>query len=98
MAFVAFQELFPQIASRETRIITVLPGAKLGVPDGEYEFHEMFCDEPDCDCRRVFFTVLCSTQVGAQAVIAWGGRIAILTPAGSETTIRATLRNCKGPS
>ncbi len=72
MPYVPFPELCLDVAQRETRTITVLPDAKLGVPAGAYEFIEMFCDEPECDCRRVFFTVLSSTQKQVQAVIAWG--------------------------
>jgi hypothetical protein len=72
MPFAAFRERCPEVASRETRTISVLPAAQLGVPAGDYHFIEMFCDEPGCDCRRVFFTVLSSTQKQVQAVIAWG--------------------------
>jgi hypothetical protein len=32
----------------------------------------MFCDEPGCDCRRVFFCVTSSLQQDIQAIIAWG--------------------------
>lgn len=32
----------------------------------------MFCDEPGCDCRRVFFSVVSSLQKDIQAVIACG--------------------------
>ncbi|MCI5211984.1 MAG: hypothetical protein D3910_25115 [Candidatus Electrothrix sp. ATG2] len=32
----------------------------------------MFCDEPDCDCRRVFFSVISSRDEEIKAVIAWG--------------------------
>src|SRR5712692_7468066 len=72
MPYVAFHELCPEVASRETRTITVFPASKLAVPAADYQFIEMFCDEPECDCRRVFFTVLSSMQDQIQAVIAWG--------------------------
>jgi hypothetical protein len=72
MPFVAFHELCPDVAHRETRTITMHPGARLGVPAGEYHFIEMFCDEPRCDCRRVFFSVFSSTQKRVEAIIAWG--------------------------
>lgn len=32
----------------------------------------MFCDEPGCDCRRAFFSVVSSLQNEIKAVIAWG--------------------------
>ena len=28
------------------------------LPDGEYGFMELYCDEPNCDCRRVTMTVI----------------------------------------
>ena len=33
---------------------------------------EMYCDEPGCDCRRVFFSVLSSQTTQVEAVIAYG--------------------------
>jgi len=61
------------MAEAETRTITVFDDrSKTGLPPGEYAFCEMFCDEPGCDCRRVFFYVLASFRKGPEAVIAWG--------------------------
>jgi hypothetical protein len=42
------------------------------LPAGVYEFVELYCDEKDCDCRRVFFMVLSSRKMAVEAVIAWG--------------------------
>ncbi len=72
MSYVLFHDYFPELAEQETRSITILPGSNLGLPPGEYGFLEMFCDEPGCDCRRVFLHVVCSFRKDAQAVIAWG--------------------------
>ena len=33
---------------------------------------EMYCDEPGCDCRRVFFYVLSSRSKSPEAVVAYG--------------------------
>jgi hypothetical protein len=38
MPLVAFHELCLDVASRETRTLSVLPAAKLGVPAGDYQF------------------------------------------------------------
>ena len=56
MAMVPFFTRFPEISSTELRFIQIrgLPT----LPDGEYEFHELYCDEPDCDCRRVIIQVM----------------------------------------
>jgi hypothetical protein len=58
MAFIPLYELFPEIAKRETRTIHLLNDARFDLPSAEYAFIEMFCDEPGCDCRRVFFSVV----------------------------------------
>jgi hypothetical protein len=72
MPYVLFHKHFPEIADRETRTIMVPPGAKSRLPPGEYALCEMFCDEPGCDCRRVFLYVVRWGQPGVEAVIAYG--------------------------
>ena len=72
MSYVLLHDYFPDVAERETRTITVSPRSEFGLPAGSYGFLEMFCDEPGCDCRRVFFYVLASFQKDVQAVVAWG--------------------------
>jgi len=73
MPYQLFYDLFPDMAGKETRTITVFGDrSKTGLPPGEYAFCEMFCDEPGCDCRRVFFYVLASFRRGPEAIIAWG--------------------------
>jgi hypothetical protein len=52
MPFAPFFELFPEVAPRETRSITI---SRMGdLPRGTYRFIELFCNEDGCDCRRVF--------------------------------------------
>ncbi len=47
---------FPELAARETRSIHVInEGAWL--PTGGYAFLELYCEDPDCDCRRVLLQV-----------------------------------------
>ena len=67
-----FHDLFPAIAEAETRTITVLDEPGSGLPPGSYAFCEMFCNDRDCDCRRVFFYVVSSFREGPEAVVAWG--------------------------
>ena len=74
MPFELFHERFPELAEAETRVITVLDngvGAET-LPPAEYAFLEMFCNEPGCDCRRVFFSVVSSRSQDTEAVIAYG--------------------------
>jgi hypothetical protein len=56
MAMVPFYTHFRDLASKETRSVTVRGMPNL--PDGEYGFVELYCDEPDCDCRRVLVDVI----------------------------------------
>ena len=72
MQFKLLHDLAPEVAERETRTIMVQDGAESGLPPGEYSFLEMFCAEPGCDCRRVFFYVVSSLREGLEAVITWG--------------------------
>ena len=53
---VPFFTRFRDLAFREMRSATVrqMPN----IPDGEYGFLELYCDEPDCDCRRVVIDVV----------------------------------------
>jgi hypothetical protein len=53
---IPFHVQFPDLAARETRTISLRGyGA---IPDGEYALVEFYCDDPDCDCRRVIFHVI----------------------------------------
>jgi hypothetical protein len=76
MPFEPFYELFPDIAARETRTITVL--RENGLPLGTYGFLELFCNEEGCDCRRVFIYVTLGDDLSRSsvheplAVISWG--------------------------
>lgn len=72
MPYALFHNYFPEIAERETRTVTVLDHSEFNLPPAHYSFLEMFCDEPGCDCRRVFFSVVSSLQKDIQAVITWG--------------------------
>ena len=56
MMMTTFSTRFPDLAWRETRTITVR-GLDV-LPDGEYAFLESYCDDANCDCRRVMLRVL----------------------------------------
>lgn len=63
-----FIDEFKSIGEKETRVVKVLtrPSA-LGLPVDEYALVEHYCDERDCDCRRVMISVL---GVNAEKVVA----------------------------
>jgi len=56
MPMTPFMARFPELGARETRSATAIGRREL--PDGEYGFLELYCDEPGCDCRRVTILVL----------------------------------------
>lgn len=53
---VPFFSRFPDLAVAETRSVKVRGDDDL--PDGEYGFIEFYCEEPECDCRRVVVSVV----------------------------------------
>jgi hypothetical protein len=56
MPMTPFMQRFPEVGARETRSVTV--SQQQDLPDGDYGFLELYCDEPGCDCRRVTILVL----------------------------------------
>jgi hypothetical protein len=56
MPMIPLMERFPELGASETRSVTVTQQPDL--PDGEYGFMELYCNEPGCDCRRVIIDVL----------------------------------------
>ncbi|MCK5155347.1 MAG: hypothetical protein KAQ69_02870 [Spirochaetales bacterium] len=72
MPYSLFHDRFPDVAERETRTVTVIDSSAYNLPSAQYAFLEMFCDEPGCDCRRVFLSVVSPLKKDILAVIAWG--------------------------
>lgn len=72
MPYVCFHDYFPEIAERETRTVTVPSSSPFDLPPADYGLLEMYCDEPGCDCRRVFFYVVSSRSRSEEAVVAYG--------------------------
>ena len=72
MAYVQLYELLPDVARQETRTITAFEPNEFGVPPGEYGLVEMYCDDEDCDCQRVFLTIVSSITKKPVAVITFG--------------------------
>ena len=63
---IAFHSVLPAIAQREVRCIHLSdsPGETptTGLPSGEYAFVEFYCEDLNCDCRRVFLQVIARHQ------------------------------------
>lgn len=71
MPFVPFHEFYPELAIRETRSLN-LSEPTLGLPAGSYGMIELYCNEPGCDCRRVFFSVVTPHSPRPLACISYG--------------------------
>ncbi len=53
---IPFAKRFPELGPRETR--TARFPDDDAVPRGNYAFLELYCEEEDCDCRRVLIQVI----------------------------------------
>jgi hypothetical protein len=94
--YVPFHEKFPEIAKKETRSIIAIGEPEL--PDGSYVLVESYCNEPSCDCRRVFFNVFSERRNELVAVIAYGWediKFYIDWFGGNDSWI---IKDLKGPS
>ena len=70
MPYTSFHEKFPEIAEKETRVMTTVADTEL--PKGNYALYESYCDEKGCDCRRVFLNIFSERRNELVAVIAYG--------------------------
>ena len=70
MPYEPFYDRFKEIAMKETRSITTQNHADL--PDDDYGFLELYCNDENCDCRRVFFDVVSKNRGKSVAVVAYG--------------------------
>lgn len=96
MPFVPFYEKFPDIADDETRRLIVFQRPDL--PPDEYGFVEAYCDEPGCDCRRVFFHVFAVQQNAIMAVIMYGWENTRFYAKWLGLNDPQTLREMQGPA
>ncbi|RMH53511.1 MAG: hypothetical protein D6685_15650 [Bacteroidetes bacterium] len=97
MAYVSFHEFFPEIAERETRIVTLFGASPYRLPPGQYALFEMYCDEPGCDCRRVFFSVVSSCSGSTEAIVAYGWEPAGFYASWANEDDPELIRQLKGP-
>lgn len=95
MAYQPLHERLPKVAEEETRVITVLNSPDL--PAGSYTLLEAYCNDPSCDCRRVFFNVLSLEKKEVVAVIAygWGSREHYIAWFGEDNP--QMIREMQGP-
>lgn len=70
MYLISFEMLFPEIAHRETRSLSMLGSYKL--PAGEYGLLESYCPDPDCDCQKVMLNIFSRNEQKQVATISYG--------------------------
>jgi len=91
MTMSSLEVLFPEMARKETRTVQVLRPGNFNLPVDDYGFLELYCDEKDCDCRRVMISVFGVNQGKFLASIALGfdsgevGAGPFLDPLGSQS-------------
>lgn len=66
MAMIPLHTLLPDVAKRETREASL--EGNVEIPDGDYGFVELYCDDVTCDCRRVLIMVFRGTS-GAKPLV-----------------------------
>ena len=57
MSYLPLYNVLPEIADRETRVMTI-QNSNSRLPSGSYALVEMYCDDVNCDCRRVVLYVI----------------------------------------
>ena len=72
MSYEPFVERFKELAWKETRSVTLGSGNQFGLPADDYGLMELYCNDENCDCRRVMFDVLSRKRSQSVAVIAYG--------------------------
>jgi hypothetical protein len=72
MPYEPFYERFRDLALRETRSFTVADGSYPGLPADECALLEIYCNDENCDCRRVFFNVVSRKWEKIVAVVTYG--------------------------
>lgn len=72
MFYEPFVEKFPELGWKETRNVTVFAGNEFGLPPDQYNLLELYCNEKNCDCRRVFFNVFSQKDNELIAVVTYG--------------------------
>lgn len=71
MTYSDFANKCPEIAEHEFWRFT-MPQPTHGLPSGDYLFVEMYCEDPDCDCQRLWLRVAHNYSDGACATIGYG--------------------------
>ena len=72
MGYELFVTKFEKLGWKETRSATVLSNNTYGLPADEYGLLEAYCNDENCDCRRVFFNIASRKREEIIAVVTYG--------------------------
>lgn len=72
MPYEPFIERFGELGWKETRSATVFENNKYGLPADQYGLIEAYCDDENCDCRRVFLNIVSRKRDEIIAVVTYG--------------------------
>lgn len=72
MEFAPFFRRHDDIARYETRAVTLLENNEWELPAGEYGFVDSYCNDNDCDCRKVMIAVVGGNGSRIEATIGYG--------------------------
>jgi len=95
MFYAPFHEFFPELAEEEIRNVQVFDD--LSIPAGTYTLVESYCNQANCDCRRVFFSVYSSVSNQMEAVVAYGWESPRFYARWMNTNNPATIQALQGP-
>ena len=98
MHYVPFQDHFPELAKKETRVITIGSGYTGKLPYDSYALMELYCIDPKCDCRRVMFSVASAQTMNNVAVVNFGWESRKFYEKWLGTNAVTTIDELKGPS
>lgn len=97
MPYASFHYYFPEIAEKETRTMTIIRDDDV-IPKSSYGLVELYCNDPDCDCRRVFFDIYDWGRGKSMAIIAYGWESAEFYRKWLRSDDPEIIRELKGPS
>jgi|GEM_PF-1272669 len=66
-----FHLKFGDVAEKETRCIILSNDSNYNLPSGEFFFTESYCNDPSCDCRRIFINVIHKNKIIATIGYGW---------------------------
>jgi hypothetical protein len=95
-----FGAIFREVAARETRVLTTLNDPRLG--SESYALVEVYCIEPDCDCRRLLINVVRDRDRKPLATVNWAfdpgapGRGPFLDPLNPQSDLSPALLDLVG--